>query len=260
MWQNRNGIMNFGVITINYKRPQILKLFCASIKRLRAEAGINFPVVVVSEPEDRSMCDSYNIGHIVHPNNPCSEKWNVGTMYLQELGVDYIIVMGTDDIMSTDCLRNIMVEMNNDIDLIGIKSLYVYDADGKYRGTLKRITSKNFFGVGKTINKRVLDAVNWRPWEYHTPRNWGMDAICSRNIAPHVRTTAVAKGVVVDCKTKESLNKFTMFHNNRHGRDVDKNIFYDILSKEELGILNGIRQTGLPIKFPNLVKKGRTLA
>jgi len=251
--------MNWGIITINYKRPQIFKLFCASIRRLRAEVGIDFPVVVVSESEDRTMCDDYGIGHIVHPNNPCSEKWNVGTMYLQKLGVSYITISGSDDIFSTDCLRNIMVEMENDIDLIGFKSLYVYDADGKYRGTLKHITSKNFFGPGKTINKRVLDAVNWRPWEYHAPRNWGTDAICSRNIAPHVKTTAVVEGIIVDCKTKESLNKFTMFHNNRHGASVDKSIFYNILSKEELQILNNIHHVGLPIKFPTLVKKGRTL-
>jgi len=251
--------MTFGILTINFRRPQIFRLFCASVKRLRAETGIDFPVVVVSEPEDRNMCDSYNIGHIAQVNIPVSEKWNTACGYMRKLGVDYIIVMGSDDIFSTECLRNIIIEMENDIDLIGIKTLYVYDADGKYRGTLKHITSKNFFGVGKTINRRVLDAVDWRPWTYHAPRSWGMDAICSRNIAPHVKTTAVVEGVIVDCKTKESLNKFTMFHSNRHGRDVDKNIFYDILSKEELEILHNIHQVGLPIKFPNLVKKGRTL-
>ena len=251
--------MNWGFLTINFKRPQIFRLFCASIKRLRAETGINFPVICVSEAEDAKICSDHEIGHITYPNVPVSEKWNQGMLYLKTLGLDYAIISGSDDVFSTDCLRNIIIEMNNDIDLIGFKSLYVYDADGKYRGTLKHITSGNFLGPGKTINKRVLDAVNWRPWEYHTPRSWGMDAIASRNIAPHVKTTAVVEGVIVDCKTKESLNKFTMFHNNRHGQDVDKNIFYDILSKEELAILHNIHNVGLPIKFPNLVKKGRTL-
>ena len=60
--------------------------------------------------------------------------------------------------------------MKNDVDVIGLKSLMVYDTDGKYRGTLKHITSKALLGVGKTINKRILDAVDWKPWTYHAPR------------------------------------------------------------------------------------------
>jgi len=252
-------MMTFGFLTINFRRPQILKLFCASIKRLRAEVGINFPVICVSEAVDATICSQYEIGHIVYPNTPSSEKWNVGCEYLRQIGVDYVVVMGSDDIMSTQCLRNIMSEMDNDVDVIGVKGLYVYDTDGDYRGTLKHITSKKLLGVGKTINKRVLDAVNWRPWECSVPRNSGTDAVASRNIFPYVKTTAVVEGVIVDCKSKESLNKFTMFHTNSHGQDSDKNIFYNILSREELEILHSIRQVGLPIKFPNLQKKGRTL-
>jgi predicted phosphoadenosine phosphosulfate sulfurtransferase len=178
---------------------------------------------------------------------------------MKELDVTYIIVSGSDDIFSTQCLRNIMFEMEKDIDLIGLKTLYVYDTDGKYRGTLKHITSKHLLGVGKTINKRVLDAVNWRPWECSVPRNSGTDAVATRNIAPYVKTTAVVDGVIVDCKSRESLNKFSMFESNRHGQNADKNIFYNILSKEELEILNSIHQIGIPINFPNFVKRGRTL-
>jgi len=251
--------MTFGFLTINYKRPQILKLFCASIKRLRADVGINFPVICVSEAVDAPVCSEYEIGHIVHPNNPSSEKWNVGCDYLRQLAVEYVVIIGSDDIMSTQCLRNIMSEMENDVDVIGVKGIFVYDTDGMYRGKLKNITSKHLLGVGKTINKRVLDAVNWRPWECSVPRNYGTDALCARKIAPYVKTTAVVDGVIVDCKSQESLNKFTMFENNKHGNTSDKNIFYSILSKEELEILGNIRQIGLPVKFPNLQKKGRTL-
>jgi hypothetical protein len=250
--------MHFGIITINHHRPQILRLFCASINRLRNDIGINFPVICVSEQEDETMCSQYGIGHITYPNEPATEKWNQGMMYLKDLDLDYVIIMGSDDIMSTECLRNIMFEMNNDVDLIVLKTIFVYDTDGKYRGTLKRITTKGFFGVGKTINKRILDAVNWRPWEYSAPRNWGMDSICSRNISEYVKTTAVVEGMIVDCKSQQSLNKFSMFHYNRHGQNEDSTKFFDILSPEEIGILNGIHQVGLPIKFPTLNKRGRT--
>jgi hypothetical protein len=180
-------------------------------------------------------------------------------LYLKELNVDYAVITGSDDIFSTECLRNIMFEMHHDVDLIGIKQLYVYDTDGVTKGTLRHVTSKNFFGVGKTLNRRVLDAVDWQPWAYHVPRSWGMDSIVSRNIAEHVKTTATVEGVIVDCKSQQSLNKFTMFMNNRHGVNCDKSIFYNILSKEEREILDSIHHIGVPVKFPNLVKRGRTL-
>jgi len=256
--------MNFGVLTINYRRPQIFKLFCASIKRLREEVGIDFPVVCVSEPEDAPICNQYNIHHIIYPNIPVSEKWNQGMLYLKELGVDYATIMGSDDCMSTQCLRNIMFEMHSDVDLIGLKQLYVYDTDGKHRGTLRYVTSGNFFGVGKTINRRILDAVEWRPWKYinsmgEKGRNAGMDSICNRNIAEHVKTKVAVDGIVVDCKSQQSLNKFTMFMNNHHGTSCDKSIFYNILSREERVILDSIHYIGVPVKFSNLVKRGRRL-
>ena len=250
--------MTLGILTINFRRPQILRLFCASIKRLRAEVDINFPVIVVSEAEDATVCSEYNIGHIIHPNIS-TLKWNIGCEYLRGLGVDYVLILGSDDVMETQCLRNIMFEMNNDVDVIGLKSLMVYDTDGKYRGTLKHITSKALLGVGKTINKRILDAVDWKPWTYHAPRNYGMDSICTRNIAPYVKSIAVVDGIIVDCKSRESLNKFSMFETNRHGQNVNSNVFYNILSKEEKEILNGIHKVGIPINFPNMKTKGRTV-
>jgi len=251
--------MNFGIITIAHGRQTILRLFCASIRRLRKETGIDFPVVVTSGAEDAPLCSEYNIGHITYPNIPVSNKWNIACEYMKELGVDYICILGSDDIMATDCLRNIMFEMHNDIDLIGFKTLYVYDTDGDSRGQLMRTTKKSFLGVGKTIHRRVLDAVGWEPWAYDRPRNAGMDAIIHRNISSHIKTSAEVEGIIVDCKSRESLNRFSMFKNNHHGILTHKSVFLNILSKEEKDILNSIPHLGLPVKFPNMVKRGRTL-
>jgi hypothetical protein len=259
-------MVNIGVITINYKRPSILRLFCASIARLRAEIGIELPTVCVSEEEDRYICDTYGVYHVTYPNNPASEKWNQGTMFLRNFDINFLCVLGSDDICSTDYLRNIIDKMSlnmpngtAEFDLLGLKRLYLYDTDGVSRGQLRCITSKGFMGVGKVISKRVLDAVDWRPWADAYPRNYGMDALLHRNITPYVKTTAEVEGVIVDCKSKDSLNKFTMFQKNRHGVEVDPKIFYNILSEEELEILDSIKSTVSPVMFPKYSKRGRTL-
>ena len=249
---------NIGIITINNGRPQIFHLWCESIKRLRKELQIEIPVIVVSGQEDKEMCNQYGIAHITQNNIPVTEKWNTSAQYMLDVGVEYILILGSDDIMSTECFKNIMIETNKDVDLIGLKKIYIYATDGEMRGHLRCLTSKSFLGVGKTIGRRVFDALNSKPWGNCVPRNFGTDAVLHRNISPHIQTVAEVEGVVVDCKSKESLNKYTMFQ-GRHGQECNKDIFYNILSKEELQILNSIRDTGLPVGFPRVHKRGRTL-
>ncbi len=232
--------MTFGVLTINHRRPQVLHLFLASMKRLRKDVGIDFPVVCVSGVEDRKVCANYGVTHVVYANNPASAKWNIGMVVLQKLHLDYVIILGSDDIMSTDTLKNMMAEMENGWDLIGLTDIYVYDGDGKTRGGLIHYETTKVLGVGKCVNKRVLDEVGWRPWHYHRPRNFGMDAIFSRNTNPHVKTLAKVQGVIVDVKSKDSLNKFTMFVANHKGYMVDNKIFFDILGEEEKELLKNI--------------------
>lgn len=250
--------MSFCVLTLNYRRPQVFKLFCASIRRLREQTGIDFPVVVVSEPDDAQVCAEFALTHIIHPNRPVTEKWNRGMAYIRELDCEYTIISGSDDIWSTDTLLCLVESMKSGVDMIGIRELYVYDADGLSRGKLIKITSKNFYGVGKAIHRRVLEKVDWKPWVYHAPRNWGMDSILYKNISPFIQTRAEYGGMITDVKSRDSLNKFTML--NHKGVPCPHELFYSYLSKEERDILNGIVHIGLPVKFPNMVKRGRRMA
>lgn len=248
--------MKFSFLTLNHGRHQIFRLFCASIKRLRSQTGIDFPVVCVGDEEDADICREYDIIHLIH-RNVATERWNLGCEYIKTMGVDYVVISGGDDIFSLPALSNLINKMYSEIDLIGFSGIYLYDTDGFNRSQLIHITSKGILGVGRTIHRRVLEAVNWRPWDYPVQRNHGTDAICYKNISPYVKTSAIVDGMIVDCKSKESLNKFTAF--KMKGVSTPKSKFYDILSKEELDILSSIKFTGVPIQFNKVYKKGRTL-
>jgi len=229
--------MKFGVLTINNGRQRILKLFGESILRSKRGVNIKFPVICVSGIEDKPICSHYDIEHITYPNSPATYKWNIGMERMRQLDLDYVIILGSDDIVSTDAFINIITAMEAGHDLIGFTTIYVYDVDGRTRGQLRRLDGRSMFGVGKTIHRSILDKVNWQPWEYSAPRNWGMDAIVSRNTNPHVTNRAIVEGMIVDCKTKENLNKFSMFISNKKGYVVDNKLFFDFLSEEEKQIL-----------------------
>lgn len=225
----------FGIITINNGRPKVFKLFCASMKRLRTQVGIDFPVVCVSGVEDRKTCDEYGIGHIVQANKPVSRKFDTACKYMQQLKLDYIMVLGSDDIMSTSLLKSLISEMNKGISLIGIKELYFYGTEKQFKGKLLYIRLTSLAGVCRTIHRSILDKVDWMPWG--TDKNWGMDGLMMKHIRPHITTQSVVEGMVVDVKSDRNLNRFS-YWNSKVKEPTPAKVFYDILSEEELKILN----------------------
>jgi len=229
--------MTWGIITINSGRPKVFKLFCASMKRLRTQVGIDFPVVCVSGLEDRQTCDEYGIGHIVYANQPVSRKWDVACKYMQELEMDYICILGSDDIMSTSLLKSLISEMNKGISLIGIKELYFYGTEKNFKGKLLYIRLTALAGVCRTIHKSILDKVDWMPW--NADKGWGMDGLMMKRIRPHITTQSVVEGMVVDVKSSINLNHFS-YWNSKVKEPTPATVFYETLSEEELEILKTI--------------------
>jgi hypothetical protein len=230
---------DLGIITINHNRPQVLKLWCASIKRLRKETDTFIPAVVVSGVEDKDICHGYNIGHITFPNKPCTAKWNRAFEFMRSMSMDAVMILGSDDIVSTALLRNTYTRMEEDIDVMGVNSFYFYCGQGVDRGKLvllNRPNKNSFLGIAKTVSKRVLDQCDWVLWDQE--RNWGMDAIANRTINKYAKTKAEVGGMVVDVKTRVNLNSFRLW--SQRLPKVNPQEFYKILSEEELNILKSL--------------------
>ena len=228
--------MKFGIVTISYRRTEVLHLFLASIKRLRSEVG-DFPCVVVGDAEHASLCRKYEVVHLTQANHPATAKWNTGVGFLMENGCDYICIMGSDDVMSTDLLKNLIIEMDKGTDLIGINTVYFYAGDGSHRGKLRKLEApRQILGVARTIRRGIIEQAGplWK-----ADKSWGMDHLCLRSILPYVVTSKIVEGVCVDVKTRESLNKFTFWLGKiPHGAAVE--LFYDIMSEEEKQLLQMI--------------------
>jgi hypothetical protein len=227
----------FGILSISYKRPQVLELFCSSIVRLREELEIFIPCVVVGDAEHYAICSKYKIHFIPMQNHPATRKWNAGVDYLMGLGLDYISIFGSDDIASTDLVKNLISEMSKGTDLIGIKTVYFYSADGKHRGQLKRLDSTQILGVARTLSARLVKetGVVWPE-----DKSWGMDAVCARSIGRYVQSIAFVDGMVTDIKNCESLNKFSMW-NGRIDALTPSRVFYETLSEDELRLLINLK-------------------
>jgi hypothetical protein len=227
----------FNIICPNHRRPEILRLWCAGIKRLREELNYDFGAVVVSGAEDEELCHSYNVWHETMPNRPITAKFNRACLIGKKERPDYTIITGSDNLISTSTLKCIITEMEKGYDLIGVDSIYFYDSDGGTRGTLTHLHGKRIMGVGKCISSKVMDKVDWMPWSI--PRNWGMDWVASQTIMPHVETAKVLEGQkVFDIKSQENINKFRTFPSRLE--KCDPQILFDCIGEEEAKLIKGL--------------------
>lgn len=224
-----------GLLSISYRRPQILQLFLASVKRLRNDVGY-FTAIVVGDDEHKGLCEAYEVFHVTQQNHPATAKWNTGVNYLMSLGCDYIVITGSDDIISTPLMLNLISEMNKGTDLIGIDTIHFFASDGKHKGRMRKLVAKNqVLGVARCISRNVIEKTGLPLWNKNS--SWGMDGICLRNIRPHVKTMKIVEGFCCDVKSeKESLNKFS-FWLSRNIEEEDPQRLYEILSDEEKQIL-----------------------
>ena len=228
--------MKIGIVTINYNRPRILDLWLASIDRLRKDVGW-FPAVVVSERGDADACADHGVHHIYQENEPVSFKWNTGVQWLMDQGVDYVMIVGSDDIVSNELMKNIWAAAEQGYDVIGVDKLCFYGNIRGRSGLLIPLHQRHMLGVCKTISRSVLEPINGVVCP--TGRGSGMDALVSKTIAPYVKSTKIVDGLVVDVKSRRNINKLSYWAAKvKHRLPLEH--FYIILSKEERILLDRV--------------------
>jgi hypothetical protein len=236
--------MRISIITASHGRPHILRAWCLGIERLRSETrdiDVDIDAVCVSDKWDNELCRVHWINHIAMDNNPVTDKFNRAvSVSCRVYNPDYVMVLGSDDLMSTKTFVNIvrtLEESETPIDVIGISNIYFFNTEGTQRGSLVQLRGERMLGVGKTISRRVLEEVGCRPWGKE--KNWGMDSVLTQTIAPFVKKTVVLHDQkVFDLKSKESLNKFSLWANKF--QKEDPNIFWNNIGEREKKLVENI--------------------
>jgi hypothetical protein len=151
------------VYTAMYNRPKVSALFATAIKRFIAEAPKNVKVEVyatVSEPDSQIVCINNGFHYAKHPNKPLGRKWNAGMLFcLQKLNFDYALIMGDDDIISSNAWPIIMEQIEHGNPYFGFQSIYFVNSEKPqaarftYRG---KSDNDKLIGCGRFISKEAL--------------------------------------------------------------------------------------------------------
>lgn len=110
---------------------------------------------VISEVEMIPLCEKYGIEYLMHENLPVGMKKNAGLSEVLKKDFDYLIELGSDDLMLNNILDLYLPFMEQGEDFLGCKRLILIDS--------VNLESRDFFfdpdlvqGLGRCMSKRML--------------------------------------------------------------------------------------------------------
>jgi len=118
-------------------------------------------VVITSSDSDYLFIrdlDMDNVHSCVAPNQPLGTKWQIGVDYCKNINADPLIILGSDDFLSSGFVEQAI--NYKELDLIFFTQWHIHDSLSKKDYFLRY---KNFFalGSGRVFYKRFLDRNNW---------------------------------------------------------------------------------------------------
>ncbi len=159
-----------------WKRPEITEICFMGINRLRKNSRLPIEAfAVISEESMIPLCRKYKIRYTFYKNNPLGEKKNAGLTEAMKIRWDYLIEIGSDDLLKDELLE-LYADYFGKYEMFGTKdSVIINSVDGKCR----RLQSDTVYGLGRCISRQTL--------EKHC---YGVDCLVLEGVMARGRTTA----------------------------------------------------------------------
>lgn len=214
--------MKIAICTAVWQRPEIFELFAKGIHHLNDNTPHELLVIVAGSEKERSknMVEAHGFTYIEYPNQPLALKMNATTQYAGQSGCDYVLCLGSDDIIHPTLMAAYEPYMQKGIDYIGVLDWYFYDTrTGKasYWGGYREPRRKGHTcGAGRLISNRLMRQWNWAPWKRE--HSHMLDNSMQDNLAKTKHTDATfkltdVKAYGLDIKSSVNMTPFAMWDN-----------------------------------------------
>ena len=108
--------MKIAIVTAVWKRPEVFKFFARGVHKLiESFPSIQFEVIVTGSEGTQSeqMVTTEGFHYIEIPNEPLAEKHNSSLKKAKQLKPDYVLCLGSDDIISPGLFEIYLKEISN---------------------------------------------------------------------------------------------------------------------------------------------------
>lgn len=137
-----------------WKRPEITEICFLGLNRLRKNS--RFPIkifTVISEESFIPLCEKYDVHYTFYKNEPLGEKKNHGLNEAMKLRWDYLIEIGSDDIIK-DELIELYADYFGKYEMFGTKDSVIIDSAS---GKVRRLQSDTPYGLGRCISRDTIE-------------------------------------------------------------------------------------------------------
>jgi glycosyltransferase involved in cell wall biosynthesis len=151
------------ILTCLWKRHDVFEVFKEKIRILQSKYNIDL-LVVGSEGEiSKSLCSEFH--YVEAPNQPLSNKWNEGIKYAKDLEWDYIMILGSDDIINDlqfyyDCIS----EGYNFVGALDCWTYNIYTDKIYYFAGYTNHRRGESVGAGRLISRGIIEQMNYELW------------------------------------------------------------------------------------------------
>jgi hypothetical protein len=218
-----NKKIKVGIVSAVWGREFIFQLFAKGITHLiKSIPEIDFEVIIAGSEKERSkkMVENWGFKYIEMPNEPLASKHNATTLLAGKLNCDYVLCLGSDDIIHPDLMKSYIKYMKKGFDYIGVLDFYFYDTITKkcsyWGGYMDERRKNHTCGAGRLISKRLLTLWNWKPWEIKDSKVLDNSMQTKLKATPHSIRTFYLKDENVfglDIKSSTNMTPFALWDN-----------------------------------------------
>lgn len=145
-----------------------LPLLEQTIKRLYEKNGVFRVICSGDQIADQKLCESLGAVWVYAPNKPLGAKWNKAFEAAKQYNPDACLFVGSSDWLSDNWLSEMRPLMDK-YDLVGTPGCNFLHIGSGYEvcywpGYVGRREGESI-GIGRLISKRVLDLIQWKPFD-----------------------------------------------------------------------------------------------
>lgn len=225
--------MKLAIVSAVWKRHDIFEMFAKGVHELEKIKGLEIVTIIAgSEGEaSKQLVEKHNFHYIEMPNQPLAQKVNAPLKVAQSLGVDYVLCVGSDDIIHPDLMKKYLELMKKGFDFIGLVDFYFYDTTSNksaYWGGYREIRRlKHTCGAGRLLSRKLLNKWKWVIWDNKH------NAILDNSMQEKLKSTSHSSYIfslrknnlyALDIKSEINMTPFKLWDNTNY---IDNNIIFD---------------------------------
>ncbi len=214
--------MKIAFCTAVWKRPEVFPLFAKGIETLRESTNLDVAIIVAGSEgiKSRSMVEQYPYHYIEVKNDPLATKMNATTLYAREIGADYVMCLGSDDIIHPNLFAHYETQMHRGTDYTAVLDFYFFDIRSRksvyWAGYRDPRRKGHTCGAGRLISARLMDKWGWAPWQVehsHILDNSMQQKLATTPHSEHI-FSCLAHGVHgLDIKSSTNMTPFAVWDN-----------------------------------------------